>query len=50
MGVVYEVRQVSLNRKVALKVHSHGLGLSPKAVPRFRREGEAAAKSRRRRS
>src|SRR5260370_37979674 len=43
-GVVYEARQVSLNRNVALKVLSGGLGLTSKAVQRFHREAEAAAK------
>src|SRR5437899_3668997 len=44
MGIVYEARQVSLNRKVALKVLSGGLGLTSKAVQRFHREAEAAAR------
>ena len=44
MGIVDEARQRSLNRRVALKVLSSGLGLTTKAVTRFRREAEAAAK------
>src|ERR1035438_835758 len=44
MGIVYEARQVSLNRKVALKVLGTTLGLTAKAVERFQREAEAAAK------
>jgi len=44
MGVVYEAKQVSLGRKVALKVLSGALGLTPQAVQRFKREAEAAGR------
>jgi serine/threonine protein kinase len=44
MGIVYEARQVSLNRKVALKVLGGVPALAPKAVQRFHREAEAAAR------
>ena len=44
MGIVYEARQVSLNRKVAVKVLGPGLTLTARAVDRFRHEAEAAAR------
>ena len=44
MGVVYRARQISLNRPVALKILSDGLGLTSLAVQRFRREAEAAGR------
>src|SRR5262249_23826393 len=44
MGVVYRARQLSLDRPVALKVLRPGLALTPKAVTRFQREAQAAAK------
>ena len=44
MGVVYEARQISLNRRVALKLLPPGIGLSEQAIKRFEREARAAAK------
>jgi serine/threonine protein kinase len=44
MGIVYDALQVSLKRRVALKVLSGVVGLTPKVVQRFCREAETAAK------
>jgi tetratricopeptide (TPR) repeat protein/tRNA A-37 threonylcarbamoyl transferase component Bud32 len=43
MGIVYEARQTSLKRRVALKVLSNSSGLDERSVRRFRREAETAA-------
>ena len=44
MGVVFEARQISLKRRVALKVLPPALGMSAQAKQRFEREAQAAAK------
>ncbi|MEZ5966276.1 MAG: serine/threonine-protein kinase [Planctomycetota bacterium] len=46
MGIVYEARQRSLGRRVALKVLPPCFTLDAKAVARFQREGLAAARLR----
>ncbi len=43
MGVVYEAEQVSLNRKVALKVLPFAAAMDPKYLQRFKNEAQAAA-------
>jgi serine/threonine protein kinase len=43
MGVVYEARQLALNRKVALKLLAPQLGMDPSFKERFRQEGRIQA-------
>jgi serine/threonine protein kinase/Flp pilus assembly protein TadD len=43
MGIVYEARQLSLNRRVALKVLPFAAALDPRALARFKQESLAAA-------
>jgi len=44
MATVYEAEQISLRRRVAVKVLSSHLSLSERAVAKFRREAEAASR------
>jgi serine/threonine protein kinase len=43
MGVVYEAEQLSLNRRVALKVLPFAAALDPRQLQRFKNEAQAAA-------
>ena len=42
-GIVYEARQVSLNRRVALKILPFAAALDPRSLARFKQESLAAA-------
>jgi len=44
MGTVYEAEQISLNRRVALKILPPHLSLSDDAILKFRREAEAGGR------
>ena len=46
MGAVYEAEQISLKRKVALKILPSHLSFSEKAVLKFKREAEAGGRLR----
>jgi serine/threonine-protein kinase len=43
MGIVYEAEQISLSRRVALKVLPFAAALDPKQLQRFKNEAQAAA-------
>jgi hypothetical protein len=43
MGVVYEAEQISLRRKVAVKILPRGAALDPQRLQRFHNEAQAAA-------
>src|SRR5438876_1705531 len=43
MGIVYEAEQISLSRRVALKVLPFAAALDPKQLARFKKEAQAAA-------
>jgi serine/threonine protein kinase len=43
MGIVYEAEQISLGRRVALKILPFAAALDPKQSHRFKNEAQAAA-------